>query len=484
MQDKRKINVLMAAAECSPFAKVGGLADVVGSLPKALQNKGCVVKIIMPFYKTIDSKKYNTKLYKKYSIKFNGKNEIIEIHKTFLPGSKVGVFLLKNNSYISNGNIYQKGFNDLNQKRFSFFSLAISQVLPLLGFKADIFHLHDWHTGLLVKLLASNKEYQNQKIVYTIHNLSVQGRWDIKRAKKIFRDYFDIFTKQDLKNSTLNFMRLGIIYSDIINTVSPTYAKEILTNKYSEGLKTELTKRKKDLFGILNGLDYSFFNPNTDKLIYKNFNIKNISGKAINKQKLLRLLKLATSKDKPLIGVISRIYDQKGLDWVASIIPKLVKKNAQIVILGTGDKNLEKKFINYAKQYPNNVSALIKFDIESAQKIYAASDIFLIPSRFEPCGLTQMMSMCYGSVPIVRATGGLKDTVIPYKKTNHKITGNGFVFTKENSQALFITIVKALKVYDNKNDWKKLRYNCFKQDFSWNQSAKEYIKLYKKILNT
>lgn len=480
---KRKINILMVAAECSPFAKVGGLADVVGSLPKALLNKGYTVKIIMPFYKIIKIKKGKTKLYKKFNLKFNGRNETVEIYKTLLPNSKVEVFLLKNKTYFSKNGIYEKGSNSPNQKKFSFFSLATFYALPLLKFKPNIFHLHDWHTGLLVKLLAEDKKYINSKIIYTIHNLSVQGKWDKIAAKKILKKYFEIFNKQDLKNNTLNPMRLGIMYADLINTVSPTYAKEILTNKYSEGLKTELTKRKKDIFGILNGLDYDFFNPATDKLIYKNFDLKNISDKQINKQKLLKLLKLTTTTDKPLIGVVSRIYNQKGLDWVEKIIPQLVKKNAQIVILGTGDKTLEKKFIKHAKQHLDNVAVLIKFDIKLAQKIYAAADMFLIPSRFEPCGLTQMMSMRYGTVPIVRATGGLKDTVIPYKKNGKQINGNGFIFSKENSQALLDTIVKALKVYDNKNNWKKLRINCLKRDFSWNYSAQEYAKLYKKILD-
>lgn len=471
----------MVAAECSPLAKVGGLADVVGSLPKQLVQLRQQVQIIMPYYKTIDAAKYKiNKTDKTFFITFVKRREKIEIYQTNLPKSRIKVWLLKNQRFLSNGEIYLKTGPFLNQQRFTFFCLAVAKAWQRLDAKADLIHAHDWHTGWLIKLL--RKEQPKLPVLYTIHNLSVQGEWPKKIASKYVN--LENSSKKELKSNHFNPMRLAILYASAINTVSPSYAQEILTAKFSQGLKTELNLRKKDLYGIINGLDINHFNPQTDKVIYKRFSLKNLNDKNINKQQLQKELKFPVAKNIPLIGVVSRLYEQKGLDWLANIVPQLVNQNTQIVILGTGDKNLENRLNSLGKKHSKHLKTLIKFDTVLAQKIYAASDLFLIPSRFEPCGLTQMIAMRYGSVPIVRQTGGLKDTVPAYQKIKNKITGVGFVFKKENPQELYKTIVKALKVYNNKRDWAQLQKNCMRQDFSWQKSAKEYIKLYKKILNT
>jgi len=454
---KRKINVIMATAECAPLAKVGGLADVVGSLPKAMPNTN--VSICLPRYEHLQSIK--AKLIGKISITKN--KETVEIYETNLPKSKVKIFLFDNKNYLSRGPIYLKANKrsvNTNQNRFAFFCLATLEFIRQYKPLTQIIHCHDWHAGLIPYLTQSNKSFNHLRTVFTIHNIANQGVWPIAKAEKISKQLLIPKVKE------INFMETGIKYADQITTVSPTYAKEILTNKYGYNLAPLLRKRRRQLSGVLNGIDIDHFNPQTDNTIYKKFSIKNLTAKTTNKLKLQKELKLPIAENIPLLGAISRLYEQKGLDWLADIIPQLVKLNAQLVVLGTGDKTLENQFKALAKKYPNHVKALLKFDIALAQKIYAAADIFLIPSRFEPCGLTQMIAMRYGTVPIVRRTGGLKDTVPAYKKVKGKINGVGFVFKQETATALYKTIVKALKVYNNKRDWKILQKNCMRKDFS------------------
>lgn len=469
--DRRKINVVMVASECAPLAKVGGLADVVGSLPKAMHNTN--VSICLPMYEHLQSMK--TKLIGELSI--TDSQEVVKIYKTILPKSKVEIFLLYNKNYLSRGPIYlnpNKHSSDTNQGRYGFFCVATLEFIHKYKPQTQVIHCHDWHAGLIPLLIKSNKSLNHLHTVFTIHNIANQGIWPIKEAKKISKQLAISKIKE------INFMETGIRYADQVTTVSPTYAKEILTKKYGYNLAPLLRKRSKNLSGILNGIDTDYFNPKTDNIIYKKFSIKKLISKTANKLRLQKELSLPINKNILLLGVISRLYEQKGLDWLVDIIPQLIKFDIQMVVLGTGDKILENQLKTLEKKFPKNIKALIKFDITWAQKIYASSDIFLIPSRFEPCGLTQMIAMRYGTVPIVRETGGLKDTVPIYKKIKGKINGVGFVFKQENSQALYKTIIKALKVYDNKKDWEILQKNCMRQDFSWRQSAQEYVKLYKK----
>jgi len=369
----------------------------------------------------------------------------------------------------------------IDVKRFSFFSQAVVEMIHQLPLPVDIIHCHDWHAALVpsyVDELAVTKSYRYTKTLLTIHNLANQGITPRTILKKLdlvsditpylMEDYYDH------DGDVLNLMKLGILSADYINTVSPNYAKEILSKQYGANLEPFLKRRKKHLSGILNGIDLTFFDPAKDKYIYKKYTKKNWqSGKAINKKKLQISLKLPKST-APMYGLVSRLVHQKGLDILVKSLQQFLKQDVQVVILGTGQPKIEQSFKNLAKKYPKKISASIDFDIGLAQKIYASSDFFLMPSRFEPCGLGQMIAMRYGTVPIVRATGGLKDTVDPEK--------TGVVFRPYSTAALSQALAYSLKLYNNQKKWYNIVSHCLQQDFSWDRSAKEYKKLYQKLI--
>lgn len=439
----------MAAAEVAPLAKVGGLADVIGALPKALKRLNLDARVIMPCYGLIDKNQYNLKLIKQ-NIKSGGAP--INIWLTKLPASAVPLYLIEHD-FFKDKKIYSTtlagGQQDI--KKFVFFSQAVLDSLKALGFAPDIIHLHDWHTAALAARLKTDYQddqfFKQTKTVFTIHNLANQGLTETK-----------------------NYLAEGILKADLINTVSPTYAKEILTKQYGAGLEKILNQRKADLYGILNGLDTDFFNPAADNLISQKYALKNLDKKIANKLALQKLLGWPSDKNTALIGLVTRFVWQKGLDLITE---KFSQLNCQFVFLGTGEKRYEQALLNLAEKYPAKFKTLIKFDEQLAHEIYAASDIFLAPSRFEPCGLTQLIAMRYGAVPLVRATGGLADTV------NYK---TGFVFKKYSDQALYKTLNKALTVfYKQPRLWRQLQTNGLKQDFSWKNPARQYLKLYQKL---
>ncbi len=473
----KKINILMVAAELNPLAKVGGLADVIGALPKELNKiKSLSVSLCLPMYEHLTYLKKTSNFVSDLSLP---NREKIQIYQTYLPKSKIRLYLFYNQKHLSRGSIYlhpHKHSSDINQVRFAFFNLAVIEFIKKIKPATDLLHCHDWHTGLLPYLVKTDEALAKIKTLYTIHNIANQGIWSTKQAKNN-----GIFIKNN-KNKILNFMETAIIYADHVNTVSASYAKEIMTKKYGYNLSPLLGRVKHKVSGILNGIDTIEFNPATDQKIAKKFNLQTINNKVYNKLKLQKELQLEINPNIPLLGVVSRLYKQKGLDWLAEIIPQLKKHKVQIVVLGTGDKQLEKLFNNYNKKYADFFRAVLNFDIVLAQKIYASSDIFLVPSRFEPCGLTQLIAMRYGAVPVVRATGGLKDTVIQFKKTKNRVLGTGFLFTKESSQAFYQTILKALNFYQDQPTWKQLQKNCLQQNFSWQKSALKYAKLYKKLV--
>lgn len=486
----RKIKVLFVSAEYAPLAKVGGLADVVGSLPTALEGLNVDARIIMPYYEPIKTKGVKTELLKKdIPIIINGKNKNFDIYHTRQQSNDV--YLIYNEEFLSRGNIYSwknhqpGGFWE--KERFLFFTESVLQALPHLSFWPEIMHLNDWHTGLVPKFLSAkltaDKNFKKIKTIFTIHNIGNQGIWNSDELLPWLDMTKEDFDKEDLPRKDVNAMLFGIRHSDLLTTVSPSYAREILTKKYGLGLEKYLRKRKNSLFGILNGIDIEKFDPLTDPVIYENYDEKNLNKKTTNKIKLLEEIGLPYEKNSPLIGLVSRLVEQKGIDWVVDLVPKIKKLNAQLVVLGTGDPVLEKLLKNAQTAYPKNLKALIKYDASLAQKIYAGSDMFLIPSRFEPCGLTQMIAMRYGTIPIVRATGGLKDTVEPYKFQKNKVLGTGFLFKKEKSNALEKAVQKATKCYKNKNKWMSLQKNAMKKDFSWKKSAKKYVDLYNKLIN-
>jgi starch synthase len=457
------LKVLFASSEVVPFAKTGGLADVAGSLPVALKKLGVDVRIIMPKYASVKIKQ----------------NEIVT-------DKLVKAYFVKNDGYFDRNQLYGDKFGDYrdNLERFAFFSQQILERCKDDAFRPDIIHCNDWQTALVPVYLNTTHRYDpffaDTKTLFTIHNMAYQGLFPKEDYPKMGLDWvlfnidgFEFYGK-------VNLMKAALVYANAISTVSPTYAKEILTKEYGCGLEGVLKTREDDLFGILNGLDYDVWNPAKDKRIFKQYSVDSYSDRYVNKEKLQNELGLKVDRDIPLIGLISRLADQKGLDLIAKIIDELLSLKIQFVLLGTGENKYHVLFEKMAKAHQKNTSINLKFDATLAQKIYAASDMFLIPSRYEPCGLGQMISFKYGAIPVVRQTGGLKDSVKEFDpNTKH---GNGFTFVEYKPEALFQAIKKGLSLYKNRDTWEGLVKKVMTLDFSWNISAGEYIKLYNKIL--
>jgi len=480
-----KIKVLFLSAEATPLAKVGGLGDVAGALPKALAKLDVDIRICLPFYGFIDQKKYSIKkIASGLVVPMGHGKETADVWQTWLPGSKVPVYLIKHR-FFNSKKIYSGKRLILNKKytrqaddlkRFAFFTSAALAAAKEINFPADIVQANDWHAALTADFLKTFNQkddfFAKTKTLYTIHNLANQGI-----AKPTIIGYVKIdpnleIVKVDARDGDVNFMVQGILGSSAVNTVSPTYAKEILNHYQGAGLDNVLKKRKKQLFGILNGIDTDFFNPAADRLIEQIYAPQSLKKRLNNKYALQKKLGLRPDKNLALVGLVTRFVWQKGTELINEEFSKL---NCQFVFLGTGEKRYEKALLNLAKKYPDKIKTLIKFDEQLAHQIYAGSDIFLVPSRFEPCGLTQMIAMRYGNVPVVRATGGLKDTV------NSQV---GFTFKTFTSNEFYKTIQKALAIYYHQpKQWRRLQLNGMQRDFSWTKSAKEYLKLYNKLVN-
>ena len=473
---KKHLKVLFVASECTPIAKVGGLGDVIGSLPKALKKLGIDVQIVIPKYRQINLKKYPFKLIAK---KLKVKKNFLNVYQGFLPESEVTLYLLENEKYFGQNGIYFErsafvgSFKEI--QRFLFFSRAVLEVFQSLKWKPDIIHCHDWHTAIIPLLLKAKSWKLKTKTLLTIHNLANQGKWKAREILDFLNLRGDEVNSFKIRNRENNFniFQQGILNADLINTVSPTYSREILTKEYGEGLEKSLLKRKKDLFGILNGIDHDRFNPKTDSDLKVNYSLSNLNKKRENKNELQKILKLPQNQKTPLFSFIGRLTSQKGIDLISQIIPDLVNFGCQLVILGVGEKKYEEELLKLAKKYPKNIAVQIKFDPVLAQKIYAGSDFFLMPSRFEPCGLGQQISQRYGTLPIARKTGGLADTIKDEK--------TGFLFKEYKANAFLKVIKKALKFYKNKKEWQKMQKRTMKKDFSWKKSAKKYLKLYRKL---
>jgi len=474
------MKVLFVASELTPIAKVGGLGDVIGALPKALYKEGVKASIIIPLYSFI-SKKELQQVASRISIRLARKTEYITLYKTKLPGSQVPLFLIENKTYFSTGKgpyFEKSGFVGAKKEiqRFVFFSRAVYELIMQGILKPDVVHAHDWHAGALVAMLANKRQTTKDKqpgTLFTIHNLGNQGKWD---AKEIDSWLTSRTAKHPFKKfgSNYNFIAEGIIYADKINTVSPTYAKEITTKKYGVGLEKLLQKRKKDLSGILNGIDYTFFNPQADTLIPYKFSPSNFQGKRKNKIALQKETGLP-QVDVPLYGLVSRLTWQKGIDFITHNLADFLKTHdAQFIFLGSGEDALEKSLSRLAKMFPEKIYVYLGFNEKFAHRVYAASDFFLMPSRFEPCGLGQMIAMKYGTPPIVRATGGLKDSV--------KNLRTGFVFTSESPVAFIRIAREAYDIYTKKpKKFSQIQQTALKQNFDFSKSAKEYKKLYKQL---
>ncbi|MBU0598064.1 glycogen synthase [Patescibacteria group bacterium] len=486
-----KIKVLFVSAELTPIAKVGGLGDVAGALPKALHQLGVDVRIALPKYGIVDEKKYPLKkIAQDVSIPYNQAEEKINIYETPLPGSEVPVYLIDSKKYLGDNGIYfetdaSSGGTDREAERFTFLARSSLGIFEVLNWYPNIVHCQDWHAGMIpviLKVLAKNNpKLANVKTQLTIHNLEYQGWYNADTILNVLGfSAYDHPTLSKLKGDTISSLQQAIYNADQLNTVSPTYAKEILTVEYGAGLEKDLQTRKDDLVGILNGIDVDRFNPANDKDIAAKFSSDNLSGKAKCKEDLQKLCNLPVDKKIPVVGIVSRLTGQKGIDLINEIADNLANEQAQFVLLGTGDPVLEKMMQKIGSKYPEKMHVKIEFNAKVAQQIYAGSDIFLMPSRFEPCGLAQMISMLYGTVPVVRATGGLKDTVKDYNPSTGK--GDGFVFEKYDSQEFWQAIIRALQLYKEQEKWYNMVTSIMKKDFSWNASAKKYIKLYEKLL--
>jgi len=467
---KNKIKVLMLASEASPFVKVGGLADVVGSLPQALSELDVNIRLVLPLYGLINKKEHNLSLLiSKKIIESGGKKTSIKVWQKKI-NNKLSIYFIDAPKYFKSKEVY----SGKNSEKFLFFSLASLAILSDIDFIPDVLHCHDFHTALAIDIVkAGNFDFlKNVKTLYTIHNLNYQGKNDVDILKTGNLNVKSTkILSRDAQNGDINFMVQGILSADLVNTVSKTYAKEITTSFYGAKLERIIRKRKNDLYGVVNGIDDKFFNPKTDKSIYKKYDYKTLKNKIFNKTSLQKELGLEINPKKAMIGIISRLVWQKGLDL---ILEEFATLDCQFVILGTGQKEYEKNLSRLAKKYPKNFSVILKFDLNLAQNIYAASDIFAMPSRFEPCGLGQLIAMRYGAVPLVRKTGGLADTV------NNK---NGFVFNDADAESFKASIDKALKMYysDKSVLWKNKQIAGMTADFSWQVSAKKYLTLYKKL---
>lgn len=478
------MKIAMVSYEVYPFAKVGGLADVVGALPKYLEKQGINVDIYMPYHKKVkqNAEKYGwviEKITSSVDVPVLKTEEKFDIYKTTLPGSKsTNVFLIANEYYFNADEVYQGP--DLAEQAI-YFSAAVIEAIRKLDIDYDVIHVNDWQTALIPVYLKSvfrdEPVLSKMASVLTIHNLGYQGLYEPEYLKFAgLPDY--LFNIDGLEfYGKINFLKGGIIFTDIISTVSPTYAREIQTKDYGEKLDGVLRVRSSDLYGILNGIDYDEYNPATDTRIFVNYDLENVDKKKENKKMLQRELGLP-EKDVPMIGMINRLVDQKGLDIMAEIMDYVSMFDLQFVLLGTGDEKYEEMFRKLGSKYPEKYSVNLKFDIVLAQKIYAGADMFLMPSRYEPCGLGQMYSLRYGTIPIVRYTGGLVDTVKEYDPKTKE--GNGFGFEGFDSAHLLKAIAKALYFYNSAEDWKTIVKNAMTTDLSWDKSAKEYVKLYQR----
>ncbi len=477
------VKLLFIASEGDPFVKTGGLADVIGALPASLREEGADVRVILPNYESIPE---------------HFKSQMVTKQVVYVPvgwryqycGLKAlewegtTYYFIDNEYYFKRAHAY--GHYD-DAERFAFFSRAVLEVLPHLDFQPDILHCHDWQTGMIPVFLkahyAHRLEYQELKTVFTIHNLKYQGIFHPRTMRELLDLDESYLTMDGVEyHGNVNFMKGALNFADKITTVSQTYANEIQTPYYGEGLDGLLRARSADFTGIVNGIDDKGYNPKTDEHLFARYAADPESayaGKRENKIKLQEMLHLEVNADVPMIGIITRLVEQKGLDLVLHILEELLHEDVQVVLLGTGDYRYEEGFRYIAGKYPSKCNAYIGFSEAVARKVYAAADMFLMPSLFEPCGLSQLIALRYGSVPIVRETGGLKDTVQSYNEYTGE--GNGFSFTHYNAHDMLFTIKRALEYYSDEATWKHIMHNGFKRDYSWKQSAGQYLHLYKQL---
>ncbi|QGQ47644.1 glycogen synthase GlgA [Metabacillus sediminilitoris] len=475
------MNVLFAVSECVPFVKSGGLADVAGALPKELKKLGIDVRVILPKYNLIPEK-YRELMVKvdEITVPVGWRQQYCGIEMLEYEG--ITYYFLDHEYYYYRDSLY--GHYD-DGERFSFFCKGVLETIKAIDFQPDLIHTHDWHTGMINFLLKEEYRedsfYKHIKTVFTIHNLQFQGIFPYDILHDLLNIDVENFWKVEF-HGHVSFMKAALVSADYITTVSPTYKEEIQTPYYGERLDGLLRDRSSVLTGILNGIDDQLYNPETDTDIVEQYMAKTAYKKAINKADIQSFFGLPVDEDIPVIAMVTRLTKQKGLDLVKRVLDEALSNDIQMIVLGTGEKEFEDFFRHMEWLYPTKLKAYIGFDEKLAQRIYAGSDLFLMPSKFEPCGLGQLIALRYGTIPIVRETGGLNDTVLSYREDTEE--GNGFTFRNFNAHDMLNTIDRAISFYHQKDIWEKIVENAMNQDYSWAQSALKYNQLYADLMMT
>ncbi|MGG5369209.1 glycogen synthase GlgA [Enterococcus sp. AZ196] len=475
------MKTLFVAAECAPFFKTGGLGDVAGALPKALKEKGTDIKVVLPYFtKMPDRYKEQLEDLFSYDVYVGWRKQYCGVK--YLRMNDIDYYFLDNLYYFNRPELY--GYYD-DGERFAFYQQAVIELMEKIEFIPDVMHLNDYHTSFIPFLLKEKyrwiQKFNQIRTVLTIHNIEFQGQYD----REVLHDLFGIGSERyddgTIRfNDCVNFMKAGILYADRVTTVSPSYAEEIKTAEFGAGLDVILRMESGKLHGILNGIDYDSFDPAKDPAIFANYDAKQLNKKTENKVQLQKLLDLPVRPDVPLIGIVSRLTYQKGFHLLLQEMENLMQFDVQLVLIGTGDPNFENQFEYFGEKFSHKTSIHIAFDVTLAQKVYAGADMFLMPSAFEPCGLSQMISMRYGTLPIVHEIGGLRDTVQPYNPITNE--GTGFGFNIFEPFYLMNTLKQAIELYhDHQNIWQKMMNEAMSRDFSWDGSSRQYLELYKQM---
>lgn len=478
------MRVLFASSEVAPFAKTGGLADVAGALPKALAALGHDVRVVLPKYRMVDAAKHGVRrILPKLPVPIAGTVETGAVWEGAI--ESVPVYFVEQDDYYDREGLYQANGKDHpdNAERFAFFSRAVLELTRALDFLPVVYHCNDWQTGLIPTYLQTtyrdDPDFRHAGVLFTVHNMGYHGLFK-PAALAIANLGTEVFTPFGVEfYGRVNYLKAGLVFSDLINTVSRKYSEEIQTERFGHGLEGVLRARAVDVHGILNGIDYDEWHPSRDEFIAARFSADDLSGKAACKTDLQRVFGLPERADVPLLAVISRLAEQKGIDLVAESLDAILALDAQFVLLGTGEPALHEAFGAAKARHPSRIGLMLGFDVALSHKIEAGADMFLMPSRYEPCGLNQMYSLAYGTIPVVRATGGLDDTIQHFDP--RRGTGNGFKFTEATSEAVLHAVRQAIALYRQGGPWECVIGNAMACDFSWNRSAMEYVALYQEI---
>lgn len=475
------MKILFAAAECAPFFKTGGLGDVAGALPKALKEKGADIRVVLPYFSKMgDQYKAKVEDLFNFEVEVGWRRQYCGVK--YLKHQGIEYYFIDNMYYFNRPNLY--GDYD-DGERFAFFQMALIELMEKIDFIPDVVHVNDYHTAMVPFLLKEKyhwiQAYRKIRSVLTIHNIEFQGQYDASIMADLFGMGAERYEDGTIRyNDCVNFMKAGILYADRVTTVSPSYAEEIKTPEFGSGLDVILRMESGKLSGIVNGIDYDMFDPMTDPAIFTHYDSKHLEKKLENKAKLQELLGLPVRKEVPMIGIVSRLTYQKGFHLLLQEMENLMQFDVQLVLIGTGDPDFENGFRYFGEKFPEKASIQIAFDVQLAQKVYAGVDMFLMPSAFEPCGLSQMISMRYGTLPVVHEIGGLKDTVQPYNPLTQE--GTGFGFVDYQSYFLMNALKQAIELYQQEPEtWQKLMRSAMAKDFSWDVSSQRYLELYQQI---